>query len=133
MSPKRIPAGGDQPSQTTPPAQPPAGKQPTTLVAEPIKGKFASGLHGRGKCRLTSKGKPVPYADIDWYVGDHGTHLGTSQTDDKGWATMEYGSISDITTSVEGEISGYSVEYSGDEQYSSSQALGHIDPLFGLS
>ncbi|MFT2017230.1 hypothetical protein ACMA1D_15495 [Streptomyces sp. 796.1] len=131
MSPKRIPAGGDQ-SQTTPPVQQPAGKQPTNLTAETIKGNFLSGFHAEGKCRLTSKGKPLAYEDVEWYVGDHGVHLGTSQTNEKGVATLDAGSVSDFGDSIAGEFSGYAVKYLGNEQYLPADAKGHIVPVFSI-
>lgn len=128
MSPRRVSPGDSQSSQ---PSQP-AAKQPTSLEAQTVKGHLLSGLHATGKCRLTSKGKPVAYEDVDWFVGDSGECFGTSQTDEKGCATMEGGSTSDIFTSITGEFAGYFVKYHGNEQYLPSEAHGHVVPLFSI-
>ena len=130
MSPKRVSPDDAQPSQPTATVQSP---QPTNLTAETTKGHLLTGLHASGKCRLTSKGKPVAFQDIDWYVGTGGEYLGTSQTDQRGIATIEGGSISDIGTSVMGEIGGYSVKYNGNEEYLPSEAHGRVVPIFGIS
>ncbi|PZT73348.1 hypothetical protein DNK55_13610 [Streptomyces sp. AC1-42T] len=74
-----------------------------------------------------------PYQDIDWYAGAAGEHLGTSQTDGRGIATIEGGSISDIGTSITGEIGGYSAKYLGNEEFLPSEGHGRVVPVFGIS
>ncbi|MER8235803.1 hypothetical protein [Streptomyces sp. NPDC094049] len=130
MSPKRV-SPEDTKSQPAP-APAPQAPQPTSLTAETTKGQFAGGLSARGRARLTSKGKPVPWQDIEWYAGKRGESLGTSQTDARGIAEMEGGSISGIFTAAQGEIGGYSVKYLGNEEYLPSEAHGHIVPLFDI-
>ncbi|MEW1694257.1 hypothetical protein ACIQCR_15825 [Streptomyces sp. NPDC093249] len=130
MSPKRVSPDDAKAPQPAPAAQSP---QPTNLTVETTKGHLLTGLHATGKCRLTSKGKPVPWQDIDWYAGAAGEHLGTSQTDGRGIATIDGGSISDIGTSITGEIGGYSAKYLGSDEYLPSEGHGRVVPVFGIS
>ncbi|MFC5664957.1 hypothetical protein ACFP3U_18455 [Kitasatospora misakiensis] len=75
----------------------------------------------------------MAFQDIDWYAGSGGEYLGTSQTDQRGIATMEGGSISDIGTSIVGELGGYSVKYNGSDEYLPSEAHGRVVPVFGIA
>ncbi|MEU9856307.1 hypothetical protein [Streptomyces sp. NPDC047974] len=130
MSPKRV-SPEDTKSQPAP-APTPQAPQPTSLKAETTKGQLLGGVSAAGRARLTCKGKPVAWQDIEWYTGKHGEHLGTSQTDARGIAEMEGGSISDIFSSIMGEIGGYSVKYLGNDEYLPSEDHGRIVPLFGI-
>ncbi|MFG3055408.1 hypothetical protein ACGFZP_31295 [Kitasatospora sp. NPDC048239] len=109
----------------------PAVKQSTSLTVETTKGRLQT-FSARAKCRLTSKGKPLPFEDIDWYVGNFGEYLTTTQTDDHGIAVMEEGSFNDFGTSISGEFSGISAKYQGGDQYLSSEARGRIVPIFSI-